>query len=65
MDVNVEARPARREGWLIPAALSIPMLVHGIDRINDGHPLSGWPSAVGGVLMLCCAVGYWLTRPRS
>jgi hypothetical protein len=59
---------ARRDGWrtgMIPLALGIPSLIRGVDRIGDGHPLSGWLALGGGAVMVASAVWFWLARRRA
>jgi hypothetical protein len=64
MAVKVESTAAPwRDGWqrgIVPFALSIPSLIRGIDRINDGHPLSGWLMAVSGALMAATGVALYV-----
>jgi hypothetical protein len=49
--------------WML-SGMSIAMLARGVDRISEGHPVSGWLMAVSGVGMLASAVGLWLRRRR-
>jgi hypothetical protein len=61
------AKPAMRRGQvgLVALALGIPALIRGVDRIGDGHPLSGWLALVGGIAMVGGAAWFWLSRSRA
>ena len=69
MSVMVErVKPTAQRGWqsaLLPAVLSIPALIRGVDRIGEGHPLSGWLFVAGGALLLGSAAWFWLSRARA
>jgi LPXTG-motif cell wall-anchored protein len=61
------AKPAMRRGQagLIPLAFGVPSLIRGVDRIGDGHPLSGWLMLAGGLAMVGGAAWFWLRRSRA
>jgi hypothetical protein len=68
MTATVElAKPAMRRGQagLVPLVLGVPSLIRGVDRIGDGHPLSGWLMLVGGIAMVGSAAWFWLRRSRA
>jgi hypothetical protein len=56
--------PRKMPAWM-PLVLGVPAVIRGIDRVGDGHPLSGWLMLVSGIAMLGVAAWSWLGPARA
>jgi hypothetical protein len=55
---------SHRRTWAFVGLFGILAIIRGIDRIADGHPLSGWLLLVCGTAMVV-TLGRMLWRSRS
>ena len=55
---------SRRGAWAFLGLFGILSIIRGIDRIADGHPLSGWLLLVCGTVMVV-TLAQMLWRSRS